>query len=204
MRQFIPVSWLGTLYYCPYQLFLREVRGLRPAPTAAMVAGKERHDSLEAAHIAEATEELTVDEALDRSVAEKAAFTFRELMLTSSTYRLRGLADEITFFPDHIVVVDDKPAVKVWPSDIAQTRGYCLALQDSYSTDRPVFAAVRNRDSGKEVWRGEFDVKARDATIADVDRLWSMFREEAPWEDAASPAKCNACRYKEECDRYHA
>jgi len=201
MRRFIPVSWLGTLHYCPYQLYLREVLGMRPAPSPAMTAGLKRHQQLEATHLAEATEELTVEEALYRSVAEKTAFTFRELMLTSDTHKLRGLADEITFFPDNVVVVDDKPAVRVWPADIAQTRGYCLALQDAYSPDRPLFAVVRNRDSGVEVWRGEFDVKAREAAVNDVDRLWGMLRGEFPWEDGASSSKCRACRYRQWCER---
>ena len=114
MREFIPVSWLGTLHYCPYQLYLREVKGVQPQPSRQMIEGLKRHQIMEEEHLVEATEELSIEEALQRSVEEDAAFTFREIMLTSKSHGLRGLADEITFFPDHINVVDDKPAVRVW------------------------------------------------------------------------------------------
>ena len=201
MRRFLPVSWLGTLHYCAYQLYLREVVGVRLAPTQAMMAGAARHLALEADHLAEAAEELTVEEALRRSRYERTAFAFRELLLTSPRHGLRGLADEVTFHPDRVLVVDDKPVARAWASDVAQVWGYCLALQDAHAPDRPLWGAVRNRENARVVWCAEFDGRARETVLADVNRLWAMLRGEAPWTDNAGPARCRACRYAQSCER---
>ena len=62
--RFLHISWLYSQYYCEYQLYLDQVKGIGVYDTPAMVECSAEHQRLEVEFLAKAEAEYTFEEAV--------------------------------------------------------------------------------------------------------------------------------------------
>lgn len=194
----IPVSWLHSYGYCEYQIYLEHVRGVEAGETPEMQEGREVHAAMDEAHKAAAELELGIDEALAKSQEERVVLSAREVQVKGE--QLIGVIDEVIFFPDRIMIVDDKPGDIAWPSSKMQAWGYCLAFQEQWEPGLPIVAGIRNRETGYEVWAEAFTRRHREEVVTAVSRIRQILDGEAIPRGAGNPRKCRACRFCDSCD----
>lgn len=194
----IPISWLHSYGYCEYQIYLEHVRGIEAGETPEMREGREVHAAMDEAHKAAAEVELGIDEALVKSQTEQVVLSAREVQVRGE--QLIGIIDEVVFFPDRLMIVDDKPGDIAWSSSKMQAWGYCLAFQQQWEPDLPIVAGIRNRETGYEVWAEPFTRRHRQMVIRAVSRIRQILDGEAIPRGAGNPRKCQACRFHDSCD----
>ena len=136
-----PISWLNQQGYCEYQIYLQYMKGIKTSPTSAMLKGTGIHNELEEKFIETATP-ATFDEVVEMSKTE--ATISRECFVISPRDGIRGFIDEIWMKPTEIVIIDDKPGTRAFPSTINQVRAYCLAFKSMTNDERPIFSGVKN------------------------------------------------------------
>jgi len=194
----IPVSWLHSYGYCEYQIYLEHVRGIEGGETPEMREGREVHTAMDEAHKAAAEVELGIDEALVKAQKEQVVLSARQVQVRGE--QLTGIIDEVVFFPDRLMIVDDKPGDIAWPGSKMQAWGYCLAFQEQWQPDLPIVAGIRNRKTGHEIWAEPFTRQHRQAVIRAVSRIRQILDGEAIPRGAGNPRKCRACRFHDSCD----
>ena len=194
----IPIHWLHSHAYCEYQIFLKHVKGVKIAPTAAMMMGAKRHSVLEVEHKEKATEELSVDDALKKSRDEKIVLIAREVPVAWS--QLKGKIDEIHFMSDQIIILDDKPNTVAWDSNKVQVWGYCLAFQEQFRPKLPISALLRHRDTQKTVWEEVFTEDHRDRVLVAIERISGIMNGESEPEPTDNINKCRRCSLNNVCD----
>jgi len=194
----IPVSWLHSFGYCEYQIYLEHVRGVEAGETPEMREGREVHAAMDEAHKAAAELEIGIDEAMVKSQREQLVLSAREVQVRGQ--QLTGIIDEIVFFPDRVMIVDDKPGDIAWPGSKMQAWGYCLAFQEQWGPGLPIVAGIRNRETGYEIWGEPFTRRHRQAVAKAVSRIRQILDGEAIPRGAGNPRKCRACRFHESCD----
>lgn len=195
----LPISWLHKQAYCEYQIYLEYVREEEVGETAAMARGSKAHAQLDAAHFAVA-KLLPLEEALEKSVAEQITCIYRDLRVENNT--LAGRIDELQIGPSQITIVDDKPIKRrVYPPDVRQVWGYCVAYEDQHKPDRSLQGAIRDRDKQEIVWKKQFTSEARTEVETSVARILGILKQERQAEPTAIAPKCRPCRFKPRCDK---
>jgi CRISPR-associated exonuclease Cas4 len=194
----IPISWLHSYGYCEYQIYLEHVRGIEAGETPEMREGRQVHAAMDEAHKAAAEVELGIDEAMARSQKEQLVLSAREVQVRGE--QLIGVIDEVVFFPDRLMIVDDKPGDIAWLGSKMQAWGYCLAFQQQWQPDLPIVAGIRNRETGYEVWAEPFTRRHRQTVVRAVSRIRQILDGEAIPRGAGNPRKCRACRFRDSCD----
>ncbi len=192
-----PISWLNQQGYCEYQIYLQYMKGIKTSPTSAMLKGTSIHNELEEKFIETATP-ATFDEVVETSKTE--ATISRECFVMSPSEGIRGFIDEIWMKPTEIVIIDDKPGTKAFPSTINQVRAYCLAFKSMTNDERPIKGALRKRGTDKIFWSEEFDEKVEKEIRFTIDRMHSLFDGQKPFIATKNPNKCRSCRYQSYCE----
>ena len=194
------ISLMTVQDYCEYQLYLRCYKGVRAAPTWQMLHGTKKHAQLEERFL-EKAEPLTVPLEEQIRLTLKGlddAFSVREIRLESKQYKMRGKADEIMVSQEAGYVIDDKPRLTEGAKN--QVRAYCLAFQEQFGFEKPLYSVVRDRDSQDIAWQEPYDDPAQHHVKKIIARVWDILNG-CPGNSSDNPNKCRACRYRYACDR---
>ena len=116
-----PISWLNTQGYCEYSLYLEHCQGIITAPTKEMAEGTKGHAILEE-KFKENAEPSSFEDAFELSKEEE--ILSREMFVIDTENGIRGYIDEIRMSPDRIIIIDDKPGNRAYPSTINQVLAY--------------------------------------------------------------------------------
>lgn len=192
-----PISWLNQQGYCEYQIYLQYMKGIKTQPTRAMLKGTDVHSQLEEEFLKDA-EEATFNEVLESS--KKEATISRECFVISTDYGIRGFIDEIWMTPTEIVIIDDKPGSRAFPSTINQVRAYCLAFKKMSGDERQIKGALRQRGTDNIFWSEDFDANVEKQIKFTIDRMHSLFDGQKPFIATKNPNKCKSCRYQSYCE----
>ena len=192
-----PISWLNQQGYCEYQIYLQYMKGIKTSPTQAMIKGTQVHNQLEE-KFSETATPATFDEVVEMSKTE--ATITRECFVLSPEYGIRGFIDEIWMTPDEIVIIDDKPGSKAFPSTINQVRAYCLAFKSMTNDARTIKGGLRQRGTDNIFWSEEFDENVENEIKFTINRMHSLFEGQKPFKATKNPNKCKSCRYQSYCE----
>ena len=101
------------------------------------------------------------------------------------------------------MVIDDKPGVKTFLSNIHQVHGYCLAFKETVATfdNREVMAALRERGTKNIYWSEPFTKPAEESIVAIIDHIHSLISGTNDFGSTDNPNKCHSCRLSVTCDR---
>ena len=191
-----PISWLNQQGYCEYQIYLQYIKGIKTPETKAMQKGTDIHNRLEEKFL-ESAEPATFDEVVETS-KESPTIT-RECFVISPDDGIRGFIDEIWMTPTEIVIIDDKPGSKAFPSTINQVRAYCLAFKNMCDDERPIRGALRQRGTDNIFWSEYFDKNVEKEIRFTINRMHSPFCGQKPFMATKNPNKCRSCRYNDYC-----
>ncbi|WP_407381155.1 PD-(D/E)XK nuclease family protein [Methanobrevibacter sp.] len=192
-----PISWLNQQGYCEYQIYLQYMKGIKTSPTSAIQKGTHVHNKLEEKFMEDATP-ATFDEVVEMSKSQ--ATVSRECFVISPEHGIRGFIDEIWMTPDEIVIIDDKPGTRAFPSTINQMRAYCLAFKSMTNEKRPIKGGLRQRGSDTIFWSEEFDDNAEKQILFTINRMHALFEGQKPFMATKNPNKCKSCRYQSYCE----
>ena len=193
-----PISWLNTQGYCEYSLYLEYFKGVTTAPTPQMTEGNEEHLKLEE-KFKETAQVASFDDAFESS-KEKEILS-REMFVIDPKEGIRGLIDEIWMTPDEIVIIDDKPGSRAYPSTIHQVLAYCLAFKNMMGDDnRRIRGALRQRGTDNIFWSEEFDEKNEERIKFLINRMHGLFEGQKPFIPTKNPNKCKSCRFQSYCE----
>ena len=192
-----PISWLNQQGYCEYQIYLQYMKGIETSPTKEMLRGTDVHNRLEE-KFSETATPATFDEVVEMSKSE--ATITRECFVLSPEYGIRGFIDEIWMKPDEIVIIDDKPGTKAFPSTINQVRAYCLAFKSMSQDERPIKGGLRQRGTDNIFWIEEFDENVEKEILFTINRMHALFEGQKPFLATKNPNKCRSCRYQSYCE----
>ncbi len=197
-RNNFPISWLNQQGYCEYSLKLQYMEGIHTAPTQAMATGSEEHEKLEEKFKETATP-ASFDDAFEQS-KEKEILS-REMFVIDPKEGIRGFIDEIWMTPDEIVIIDDKPGNRAYPSTMNQVRAYCLAFKNMIGDDnRRIRGALRERGTDNIFWNEVFDEKVEQNIVYLIHRVHGLFDGTKPFIPTKNGNKCRACRYQSYCE----
>ena len=101
--------------------------------------------------------------------------------------------------PEEIIIIDDKPGSKAYPSTINQVRAYCLAFKKMSEDERPIKGALRQRGTDNIFWSEEFDKNIEKEIKFKINRMHSLFEGQKPFIATKNPNKCRSCRYQSYC-----
>ena len=192
------ISWLNQQGYCEYSIYLERFKGISTAPTQAMTTGTIEHEKLEDKFKETATPS-TFKDAFDLS-KEKEILS-REMFVIDIEEGIRGFIDEIWMTPEEIVIIDDKPGTRAYPSTINQVRAYCLAFKHMIGDDsRKIKGALRERGTDNIFWSEEFDQENEDRIKFLIHRMHGLFEGQKPFIATKNPNKCKSCRYQSYCE----
>ena len=192
-----PISWLNQQGYCEDQIYLQYMKGIKTPQTESMKKGTDIHNQLEEKFL-ESAEPATFKEAIEMSKEQKTLT--RECFVLSAEDGIRGFIDEIWMMPDEIVIIDDKPGSKAYPSTINQVRAYCLAFKKMSGDERPIKGALRQRGTDNIFWIEEFDKNIEKEIKFTINRMHSLFEGQKPFIATKNPNKCRSCRYQSYCE----
>ena len=191
-----PISWLNQQGYCEYQIYLHYIKGIKTSSTDAMKKGTEIHSLLEEKFSESATPE-TFEKVIE--ISKKQEILTRECFVISGEDGIRGFIDEIWMMPEEIVIIDDKPGSKAYPSSINQVRAYCLAFKKMSKDKRPIKGALRQRGTDNIFWSEEFDKNIEKEIKFTINRMHSLLEGQKPFIATKNPNKCRSCRYQSYC-----
>ncbi|MBO7695269.1 MAG: Dna2/Cas4 domain-containing protein, partial [Methanobrevibacter sp.] len=173
-------------------------QGVSTAPTQEMVEGTEGHHRLEE-KFKETAQPSTFEDAFELSKEEE--ILSREMFVIDTENGIRGFIDEVRMTPDKIIIIDDKPGNRAYPSTINQVRAYCLAFKNMMGNDnRTIIAALRQRGTDNIFWSEEFNESNEQNiryTINFLHRLIDDKRDPIP---TKNPNKCRKCRFQSYCE----
>lgn len=193
-----PISWLNQQGYCEYSLYLQHFEGIKTAPTPAMTTGTQEHAKLEDKFKETATPS-TFDDAFKES-KEKEILS-REMFVIDSKDGIRGYIDEIWMTPDEIVIIDDKPGNRAYPSTINQVRAYCMAFKHMVDDDgRQIRGALRERGTDNIFWSEVFDENVEKKISFLISRMHGLFEGTKPFIATKNGNKCRVCRFQSYCE----
>jgi len=193
----IPIHWLYKFAYCEYQLYLEKVKGIKPPPTAELQKGEEVHDALYEEHQKGVELELTLREAMERSIRERECFKTRELFVKGRD--LYGWIDEVVFTPYRILIIDDKPANFPYFANKLQVWGYCLAFKELQRPRLPLFGLLEQERTGEIVWIKEFLKEDEEIVAQSVSRILAILSGKEKAKLAENIRKCEHCRLRAFC-----
>lgn len=205
-----PIWWLNDQGYCEYKIYLQLEKGIKPEKTKEMIEGKQRHDQ-SYADFKKISIPSTFENIVEKSKIEP--LLSKEFRFKNLKYGIIGRADSICFYPDKIVVIDDKPGPKKyplgtnepWETDKNQVYGYCLALKEKiigeFQDRRQIFAALRSTRTNDIYWEEIFDYNAENKIIGIINRIHRLISLEEEYKPNDKPGKCRSCNLNEVCDR---
>lgn len=177
-----PIWWLNDQDYCEYKIYLQLEKRVIPTKTKEMVDGKQVHDDLDSEFdriaVSSSFEEIVE---LSKLEGQKS----RKVFLKCRKYGIIGRADEIIYQPEKFIVIDDKPSIKPWDSDINQVYGYCLALKEKmveqFKDTRPIIAALRTEGTNNIYWNEIFDDNAENKIIEIINHIHKLISFEVEY-----------------------
>ena len=191
------ISWLNQMAYCEQQLKIQYLQGIETKRTAQMKQGSSEHKKLEDEFLKTA-KTAPLEEIINISYKQKTIS--REMFVLSEKYGIRGFIDEIWVMPDKILIIDDKPGKKAYPSAINQIRAYCLALKDMTNEKRQIYGAIRERGTDKLIYKEEFTENEENHIKERINRLHGLFEGTKPFIPTKNPNKCKSCRFQSYCE----
>ncbi|KZX16797.1 PD-(D/E)XK nuclease superfamily protein [Methanobrevibacter cuticularis] len=195
-----PISWLNQQGYCEYSLYLQYFKGIKTAPTQAMIIGTAEHQKLEDKFKEDAVP-TTFNEVLETS-KEEAAIS-REMFVIAPSLGIRGFIDEIWMTPDEFVIIDDKPGRIPYPSTINQVLAYCLGFKNMLNDDkRKIKGALRERGTNNLFWIEEFDEDNENRINFLINRMQGLFEGSKPFIPTKNKNKCIKCRFQSYCEHF--
>ncbi|GEM_PF-4915263 len=215
--KYIGISWINSYFFCPYQIYLEKVKGVRGEVTKEMKHGTEAHLNLQIEHEIAVEEVIGIREALELSREESTGFRFREVRVIAKMdryrrrYQIGGRLDELLILPDRVVVIDDKPnkhvaeeyVEKFYRGAIMQTYAYALALKEMYNIDRRLDVEIRDRDTGESIIPArEFTSEHEKILIGTLDEMYRILKGKNVPSIRPSINRCRNCRFKDFCDIY--
>lgn len=196
----IPISWLANLQFCEYSFYLQHVLGVK-VETPEMVRGLKKHKELLSQHEEQATIELTVEQAMNRSLERKESLIMREVYVRNE--KLIGSIDEVLITPELIVIIDDKPRDKVFSSHKTQLYAYAIAFNQNYNPKQEIMVAVRDWRKNKIVWRQLLTNSALEQATTHIEKsinkALSIINNKIKPRPTTNPNKCKACKLKDYC-----
>jgi len=165
-----------------------------------MIEGKKEHERLEL-EFREKAVPATFPEMVEKS--KMTEIVSREFVVISIQYGIYGSIDEILLMPKEFVVIDDKPTLKAYLSDIQQVYGYCLAFKEVIKPidRRPIAAALRKRGTDNIYWKSPFNGNAENEIINVINHVHRLISGDEQFNSNRNPNKCRNCRLKMKCDR---
>jgi CRISPR/Cas system-associated exonuclease Cas4 (RecB family) len=203
-KKYIAGSWINTYYFCPYQLYLYRVKGIKRPATKAMKTGTAVHLALEQKHLEQVEEELMIEDALFNARMTRNAYVFRELHLIGhfERYQVGGYIDELAIYPDRVEVIDDKPGTQAYRGEIMQVHTYAHAFIKELSPGMPVWAVIRNRDTGEILYRNVHGAQKEEETEALLGDILALLRDARVPSVEVKESRCRSCRYRDVCEYY--
>ncbi|MDD5473498.1 MAG: Dna2/Cas4 domain-containing protein [Candidatus Methanoperedens sp.] len=204
------IWWLHDQAFCEYKIYLQLEKRIKPEKTKERIEGKQIHEK-SYADFRKRSMLSTFENIVEKSKIKpllSQEFPFRSLK-----YGIIGRADNISFYPDKFIVVDDKPGPKKyplgtnepWETDKNQVYGYCLALKEKmieeFQDTRPIYAALRKRGSNDIYWNEIFDENAENKIIGTINHIHRLISLEEEYKSNDKPGKCRGCSFNKECDR---
>ena len=114
---------------------------------------------------------------------------------------IRGFIDEIRMSPDRIIIIDDKPGNRAYPSTINQVRAYCLAFKNMIGDDnRQIIAALRERGTDNIFWYEEFNESNEKSIRYQINLLHRLIDDQRAPIPTKNPNKCRKCRFQSYCE----
>ena len=192
-----PISWLNQQGYCEYQIYLQYMKDIETVQTSEMKKGTRIHNELEEKFRKNATQ-ATFNEVVE--ISKSNPTISRECFVLSPEYGIRGFIDEIQMNPSEIIIIDDKPGTKAFPSTINQARAYCLAFKNMTKDKRTIKCGLRQRGTDNLFWIEEFDNNAEKEIKFTINRMHALLKGQKPFIATKNPNKCKSCRYKSYCE----
>jgi hypothetical protein len=106
------------------------------------------------------------------------------------------------FEPSRIIIVDDKPSIQPYFTNKIQVWGYCQAFKETYYPGVPLFAALRQENTGDIIWLEEFLEDHDNLVKVTVDRIRAIIAGNESPQPAGNIRKCKPCRFKDSCPAY--
>ena len=209
-KESFPIWWLNDQGYCEYKIFLHFEKGIKSEKTGQMIEGSQIHDKLHS-DFKQTSIPSSFKEIVELSKLQKQIS--REFKLRSLQHGMIGEADEIQFYPDKLIVIDDKPGPRKyplgknipWEGDVNQVYGYCLALKErmieEFQDTRPIIAALRKRGTNDIYWCEIFDENAENKIIETINHIHRLISLKEEYKSNDKPGKCRGCSFNKECDR---
>ena len=114
---------------------------------------------------------------------------------------IRGFIDEVRMTPDKIIIIDDKPGNRAYPSTINQVRAYCLAFKNMIGNDnRTIIAALRQRGTDNIFWSEEFNESNEQNIRYTINFLHRLIEDKRDPIPTKNPNKCRKCRFQSYCE----
>ena len=109
------------------------------------------------------------------TASKTAKILSREFRVVDLAHGIYGYIDEVWLTPEHFIVIDDKPGIKLYNSNIHQIYGYCLAFSSINPADsRKIIAALRERGTDNIFWQAAFDKNAEEEVITVIQRVHGL------------------------------
>jgi len=205
----IPISWLNIQGYCEYKLFLREVKGIRPAVLTIVNEGIIAHEEIQIAHekIAKELEEPIEDIIKKIPKGEHETISLSEFNVCSKKWGLIGRIDNIHILRGCVAIYDFKPGPKVSWGAQRQLKAYALAFKEQFHWDKEINIAVSSY-AGKGddwdptqnvIWDKWYTSEDESEVIAIVQRLRGCFEGKRKFQPTSKPGKCKTCEYRDIC-----
>lgn len=197
-----PIWWLNEQAYCEYKIYLQLEKRVIPTKTKMMIDGKQVHDNLDSEF-----DKIAIPSSFEEIVelSKLEGQNSRKVFLISHKYGIIGRADEIFYQPEKFIVIDDKPSINAWNSDINQVYGYCLALKEKmveqFKDTRPIIASLRKEGTDNIYWNKIFDDNAENQIIKIINHIHKLISFEVEYKSNNNPSKCKKCNLNNECDR---
>ncbi|MBU4124531.1 MAG: PD-(D/E)XK nuclease family protein, partial [Nanoarchaeota archaeon] len=144
--------------------------------------------------------EVTIEEALE--LAKQGITTVaRELHISSNTFRLNGIIDQIEIGPNGIIILDDKPSDQPYFGSKVQLFMYAIAFKDHYKPDLDIHVKIRQSKTQKIVWEDTFNEKIHEEMMERLQRMNELALGKREFEPTQYEVKCRNCTYREMCKK---
>ncbi|MFA5399814.1 MAG: Dna2/Cas4 domain-containing protein [Dehalococcoidia bacterium] len=194
----IQISMLGTHAFCEYRIYLELVMGFKARGTPEMLEGTKAHSRINTMAFLTRDSNISIEDALLQAESDGREITKRNVRVTGKI--LRGNIDEIHIGPKEITIIDDKKWAEHYPSYKNQVFGYCLAFKEQYNPKQPIYGAIKNYQSGKEVWKKQFSVLEEEYINGIVQRILGIIREDITPKPIGVREVCWQCGFKNYCN----
>ncbi|MBI2670878.1 PD-(D/E)XK nuclease family protein [Candidatus Woesearchaeota archaeon] len=193
----ISVSSLLTHGYCEYKYYLQYVIKVKVPITVKMKIGTYVHLKKEEAFL-----EQAVPTSWTEFLDSKEYVITKEVPLKTKFENtlLIGRVDEICTDKDGIYIIEDKPGARPFDSFKNQIFAYCYIFKRNFSekTAKSIYAVLRDRDTNKEVWKEQFNLKNEFILIDILNRIKKILNKEIEPVPTDNPNKCRACIMNEQ------